>query len=267
MLENRAFRLALLAVTILVAFMWLRGLTTQETSSVERDDADPDAIIETPTVAPAPEASPVVITPSAVDTTTDLTNSSVLEYEIEPGDNLSTIAVKFCTSTEAIKLANRGVEPGSLIAGETLRIIGATTDCAQSADSADDREEGEESVYYVEAGDNLGTIAQEYTVSLPALLAANPGVDATSIIPGQELTIPPIGTGIPAEVLTPQPTAEVVQRAIGEAATHEVTSGDSITYLASIYEVSPEAILAANPGVEADAIQVGQVLNIPPPQR
>lgn len=267
MLENRAFRLALLAVTIIVAFLWLRGLTTQQTSAVDRDDADAENIIETPTFAPPPPASPVVITPAAVAGPTDLTDEAVLWYTILPGDNLSAIAVKFCISTEAISLANRGLDPGRLIAGQELRIIGATTDCTVGTNPGADREEGEESVYFVEAGDNLGTIAQDYTVSLDALLAANPGVDPTAIFPGQELKIPPIGTGIPAAELTPQPTAAVVEREIGEAATHEVTDGDSIIYLSTIYEVTPEAILAANPGVDADSIFIGQVLNIPPPQR
>ena len=265
--ENRAFRLALLVITIIVAFVWLRGLTAQETSSEERSDADPADIIETPTFPPAPEASPVVITPSAVTDTTDLTDSAVLEYVIEPGDTLGAIAVKFCTSTEAIGLANRGLDPGRLIAGQPIRIIGATTDCTQGTNPDTEREEGEESVYFVETGDNLGSIAEEYRVSLGALLDANPGVDAASIFPGQELTIPPIGTGLPAEILTPEPTAAVVQRDLGEAATHEVTDGDSIIYLATIYETTPEAILAANPGVDADSIFIGQVLNIPPPQR
>lgn len=267
--ENRIFRLALLVLTLIVVYLWLRGFSDDETTTQGRDDANPEDIVETPTFEPLPEASPVVIDPVSLPEPTDADDGpqAVLWYPIELGDTLDSIAVKFNTSQESILLANPGLDPSRLIAGEEIRILGATTDNTAGGNPDPDRDDGEVVVYFVETGDNLGLIADKYRVSLGALLEANPGVDPASIFPGQEITVPPLGTGLPAEVLTPQPTAEVVQRAIGESVTHEVTDGDSLTYLASIYETSVDAILAANPGVDQNSIFIGQSLNIPPPQR
>lgn len=266
--ENRIFRLGLLVVTIIVAYLWLRGLTNEETTSQSRDEVSTEELVDTPTFEPRASTEPVVAPPVDPPEPTDDSVESVLEYTIEPGDTLEAIAVKFNVSVQALKLANPSVVQGQLFAGDLLRILNASTDNTAGENPSADRIEGEEVTYFIEQGDTFGAIAADYRVSVPALQEANPTIDPANIFPGQELIIPPIGTGLPAVELTPEPTAAVVQRAVGEAVTHEVTDGDSLTYLASIYEVTTELIAAANPGVEPqDGLFIGQVLNIPPPQR
>lgn len=45
--------------------------------------------------------------------------------------------------------------------------------------------------YAVKAGDTMGLIAQSFSISVEALVAANPGIQPDSLQIGQELTIPP----------------------------------------------------------------------------
>lgn len=49
---------------------------------------------------------------------------------------------------------------------------------------------GGESSYVVRAGDTLGAIAEQFGIRLDALVAANPGVDATPLQVGATLKIP-----------------------------------------------------------------------------
>jgi len=46
---------------------------------------------------------------------------------------------------------------------------------------------------------------------------------------------------------------------------HVMERGDSVAYLARIYKVTTDAILAANPGVECRYMRIGQSINIPEP--
>ena len=48
------------------------------------------------------------------------------------------------------------------------------------------------STYIVRAGDNPATIARAHGLKLPALLAANPGLDPRRLKVGQTINLPPI---------------------------------------------------------------------------
>ncbi|KIK69094.1 hypothetical protein GYMLUDRAFT_35142 [Collybiopsis luxurians FD-317 M1] len=103
--------------------------------------------------------------------------------------------------------------------------------------------------YTVVSGDNCVAIAAKFNVSDPALLAANPAVDANcdNLFVGQQLCIPPPPAGC--------------------AAQYTVVSGDNCVAIAAKFNVADSALLAANPAVDSncDNLSVGQVLCIPPP--
>lgn len=267
LLENRIFRVVLLIITLVVFYLWIVGFSGgDEVVGEDRGDAAEEEIALTET-ATAEQAETRVVISSTPTASTTAVAESVLEYEIESGDTLNAIAVKFNTTEEAVRLANPGIQPGNLFAGDTIRILGASTDANAVANpDPTDREEGVEAIYFVDPGDTLGDIALDYTVSLEALMAANPGVDQSNLQVGQELTIPEFGAGIPPEQLTPEPTPQVLTRPAGEATVHEVSEGDSIVYLSVIYQVDVDTILAANPNLDPDNIAVGQQIQIPPPQ-
>lgn len=53
------------------------------------------------------------------------------------------------------------------------------------------------SIYRVQAGDSLGTIAEAFGMHLADLQAANPGVVSESLVVGQKINIPVVASGVP----------------------------------------------------------------------
>lgn len=102
--------------------------------------------------------------------------------------------------------------------------------------------------YTVKPGDWIFKIARELGVDPQALIAANPGVNPNNIQPGQVLTVPAAGAPITAPA---SPTTYVVQ------------PGEWIFQIARKLGKDPGAIIAANPGVNPNNVQPGQVLIIP----
>lgn len=107
---------------------------------------------------------------------------------------------------------------------------------------------GQGSVHVVKAGDSLSAIAQQYGVSLQAIMAANSISNPSLIYAGQRLTIP--GASAPAQ--TP-----------GDLVVHVVAAGETLSFIAQKYGVSLQALVQANSLVEPSRIVIGQRLTIP----
>lgn len=252
--QNRA--VPVLLVLTIAWVLYLGGcFGTQETTTA--DEAEPTTVVATPTPEP-------VVSEDAAAAAAELAEAP-FEHTIEQGDLLSTIAAKYNVSTDVIVLANPGLNPNLLIVGQTLKIPGATTDNTALGDPVADREPGESSNYVVKDGDLLGTIAELYTVSLDALLEANPGVDPQTLQVGALLTIPPFGTGLSPEALAAQATTVPVERELFESQFHTVEPGDLLSTLAALYSVTVDEIMLANSLGNPNEILVGQELVIPPP--
>ena len=104
------------------------------------------------------------------------------------------------------------------------------------------------SVHVVEAGDSLSAIAQQYGVSLRAIMSANNISNSSLIYPGQRLVIP--GTDAPSSVPA-------------DTAVHVVASGETLSAIAQKYGVSLQALVEANSLADASRIVTGQRLTIP----
>lgn len=263
LLESRGLRVLLLIVTAVVLFTAIRGCSNEATVTETRADAAEDQFdtVDIPTPIPATVA-PVVIDATPIPGSEG--PGELLIYPVEPGDILSDIAIKFNTSVTDIRRANPGLDPNALFIGQELRIPGATIEPTEVVDP-EDREPGFPSVYFVDVGDTLGEIASTYTVSTDSILEANPGLDPTAIQVGQELQIPPIGTGLDPSILTPEPTRTVPTREPGEVLSYEVVAGDSLVAIAADFQVTVISIMGANGLENANEIQVGDVLLIPSP--
>ena len=137
----------------------------------------------------------------------------------------------------------RGVVAGT---GATL-VLAVASVAAAGAASADQQ-------YLVRGGDTVSQIAARTGASVGAINRANKLAQAATIRIGQQLTIP---SGAPTAVgATPVVTAPV-------AASHTVTSGETVSRIAARSGASVAAIVAAN-GLDARAyIRVGQRLTIP----
>lgn len=97
--------------------------------------------------------------------------------------------------------------------------------------------------YKVQSGDTFSSISQKLHISVQALEAANPGVNANNLKVGEELNVP--------------------GGASSATTKYTIKSGDTLFSIAQSHGISVEAIEAANPGIKPSALKVGQVINIP----
>ncbi|WMM24272.1 LysM peptidoglycan-binding domain-containing protein [Tissierella sp. MB52-C2] len=106
-------------------------------------------------------------------------------------------------------------------------------------------------LYTIKAGDTFFRIAQTHGVSLNALIAANPGVDPNRLFIGQVICIPTSGPG-PTPGTCPSGTTS-----------YTIRSGDTLFILAQRFNTTVEAIIRANPNINPNNLQVGQIICIP----
>lgn len=219
--------------------------------------------------AEKPEPTPVATsTPERLlsETAIDTKPEQAFEYTIEEGDTISKIAAKFLTTEAVIVRANPGISNELLFIGDVIKVPGATVNRDAVPDDPTDRKPGQSTIHVVSEGQNMGTIAEDYLVSLDALTEANPDVVPHQIQIGQILEVPPIGTGLPPEVIAARSTPVPVQRNPGEILWYTVQPGDSLSAIADFYGVTEQQILDSNLDLDnRDQIKVAQELLIPPP--
>ncbi len=113
-------------------------------------------------------------------------------------------------------------------------------------------------VYQVEEGDNLWSIATRFNVDLLVLITVNNlNPESPNIQVGDKLTIPGTDTQLPSP--TPLPTD--IRR--GTKIEYRVQTGDSLLYIANLFNSTAEAIKEENDIENENEIFVGQVLIIP----
>lgn len=101
----------------------------------------------------------------------------------------------------------------------------------------------------------LGGTATEIATALPTVTGGTTVTQAATTVP---LVAPtPIATSTPAPTATPTARTTAVD--------YTVASGDVLGIIAERFDISLSALQAANPGVSATSLQVGQTLTIPPP--
>ena len=102
-------------------------------------------------------------------------------------------------------------------------------------------------LHTVAKGQSLYSIAHTYNVAMEEIVRLNPGSDSL-LRSGQVLKIPQTATA----------DRDPAQR------THTIQAGETLYQLTVKYQVSAQAICAANPGLSASNFRVGQVVVIPP---
>lgn len=142
--------------------------------------------------------------------------------------------------------------------------------------------------YTIRSGDTLADVAERFGVSLDDLLAANPGINPSALQTGDTVRLPS-GTDVPSVTPEPEPEptedAEPTEEATAEpepteeataepepteppptgGQTYVVQAGDIPETIAAQFGITVAALLAANPGLNPNNMQIGDVLNIPPP--
>ncbi len=160
-------------------------------------------------------------------------------YTIQPGDTLFRIARFFNVTVDAILAANPGLDPDNLVIGRIICIPGVVppTDCPPGTVP-----------YIIRAGDTYYNIAIRFNTTVEALIAANPGVDPNALVIGQRIcvprVVPPVGC--------PPGTMPYIIRA-----------GDTFYNIAIRFNTTVAALVAANPGVDPNALVIGQRICVP----
>lgn len=158
-------------------------------------------------------------------------------YTIRAGDTLFNLASRFNTTVQAIINANPGIDPNNLQVGQRI--------CIPVAPGPGDCPGG--FMYTIRAGDTFFTIANRFNISVDALVQANPGVDPDRLQIGQQICVPTApGPGLcPGGFL------------------YTIRAGDTFFSLAARFNVSVQALISANPGVDPNRLMIGQQICIP----
>lgn len=160
--------------------------------------------------------------------------SGGMTYTVKNGDSLWSIANRYNTTVDAIKLLNR-LTSNNLTIGQVLRIPTSTESTTPS---------GNDIIYTVKSGDSLWNIARNYNTTVNALMAYN-NLTSNLLSLGQQIRIPtPSGNNTG--------TSEN---------TYTVKSGDSLWSIANKFNTSVDSIKQKN-GLTSNMLQIGQNLKI-----
>lgn len=154
-------------------------------------------------------------------------------YTIRSGDTIFSIAQSFNTTVERIMAANPGINVNNLQVGQQICIPNASTTCSGF-------------LYTIRSGDTLFLLAQRFNTTVDRIMAANPGINPNNLQVGQQICIP-----------------GVVPPVTCDGTLYIVRAGDTLFTIAQMYGTTVERILAANPGLTANNLQIGQQICIP----
>ncbi|MGD2207757.1 MAG: LysM peptidoglycan-binding domain-containing protein [Anaerolineae bacterium] len=164
-------------------------------------------------------------------------------HVIRRGETLSSIAVRYGTTPQAIARANGLRNPNHIYAGQRLTIPTSGSGGPSAAAGG---------TYTVHQGDTLYSIARKHGTTINAIVQVNGLANANYIYAGQRLIIP-VGAN----------TVGGSQSASGGGQTHVVRRGDTLASIAYRYGTTAWAIASANGLRNPNYIYPGQRLRIP----
>ncbi len=174
-------------------------------------------------------------------------------HTVRSGDSLYVIARKYGSSVSAIRQAN-GLRGSLIRPGQNLIVPRFGTEMRAASNQPQRSADG--GVYIVQRNDTLWDIATGFSVSVDSLCAAN-GLSRRDLIrPGQRLNIP---DGASTYV-----TPERKESSRNGGTTHTVRAGDTLSDIASDYNVSVSALKREN-GLRSSRIYPGKELRVPAP--
>ena len=154
-------------------------------------------------------------------------------YTIQAGDTFFLLAQRFNTTVAAIQQANPAADPNNLRIGQVICIPQAGPPACSGF------------LYTIQPGDTFFSLAQRFGTTVNAIQQANPGVNPNNLQIGQVICIPQAAPPACSGFL------------------YTIQPGDTFFLLAQRFGTTVNAIQQANPGVNPNNLQIGQVICIP----
>ncbi|GBF88864.1 chitinase [Raphidocelis subcapitata] len=169
------------------------------------------------------------------------------KYTIKAGDTLSIISGRLGTTVQALQDLNPGINPSAVQVGQVINVP-----CAPGPSPPTPSPPSGGCKYTIKAGDTLWGISQTYSTTVQALQDLNPGINPSALQVGQVINVP----------CAPGPSPPPPSPPSG-GCKYTIKAGDTLWGISQTYSTTVQALLNLNPGIKPEALQVGQVINVP----
>ena len=166
-------------------------------------------------------------------------------HVVKSGETLGGIAARYGVGLQALQAWNRLADPNTIIEGATIKIPDSATNISGGGATVT-------TVYVVQPGETLSSIANRFGVGITALAEINGITDLNLIRDGASLTVPQGGVQSNSSASAP-----------AAATTHRVQPGESLSSIAARYGTTVAAIVADNGISNADFVRIGSSLSVP----
>jgi LysM repeat protein len=223
------------------------GMLLQGCKDTSKADANKDSAV-------AANSTPDTSAPPAAGANSNPSPAPVADTSVPPVTSTATLSNQTMTS----------VSPGSVTPGVVSTVPPVSVLPPPASVGAPAATSGE---YVIAQGDTMGAIAKKNSVSLRALMEANPGVNPKKLQIGHKLQIPAGGPTIAGNTTATPNSGAIAADTISDNAgsTYVVKSGDTLGRIARAHGTSFKRIMALN-DLKTTAIRVGQKLKMPAPK-
>jgi len=213
-----AILLAIAGITLLIIYL-VGGGDGLQISLFSTDTPTPTATLTPTPVTPTATATMTATATNTPTITLTSTASAPFEYEVQEGDNCTSIAEKFDVDIEVLMVLNNLTSACFITPGQTILIPAPGQELPTATPLPSDIAPGTLIEYKARQGDSLYALADQFNSTVDRILEETNKYradndldeleDANDILVGDILIIPVfIVTPVPTETLTPTATLE-----------------------------------------------------------
>ncbi len=172
-------------------------------------------------------------------------------HRVKSGDNLSSIAQRYKTSSKKIRQWNN-LRSSKIFVGQKLRVGSKTSNSNQVAASSQTSSKTKTIIHKVRSGQSLSVIAERYRVSIRSIKKRNK-LKSNKLYVGQKLKV---DTKVSSSSTTASKASTTSKKIV-----HRVKRGQTLSGIADKYGVSQASIKKAS-NLRSSRLQIGQRLTI-----
>ncbi|WP_115461725.1 LysM peptidoglycan-binding domain-containing protein [Winogradskyella aurantiaca] len=167
--------------------------------------------------------------------------SQSVNHTVSKGENVYRISLKYGVSIQDIYSANPGSET-VIKPGQILIIPKPNSGSTQSTSGTS---------YVVKKGETKYGLSKRFGLTIQELESRNPQI-TNGLLEGHVLNVPENSTPAPQQpVIAPGPN------------THTIKKGETMWNISQSYGLKVQPVIDANPGIDINDLQIGQVIRIP----